>query len=217
MLGVGSLVARGPPRLAPRVCRALQAPDRVQGLARRQGGLLQEKGAFLGVYRHLHGPAKVQEHTTEAMYPPLPPEHQEDFHSSKDFMKNLQTVEEKMYQINRPKHFGWYSFMLEQDYLPFGGLDWLQFVTQTHVVAGLPECQVGEETSTSATHALAPTIPPTPAPTILPPTPAPTIPPPPQDTTNIDKLVEELAPRVEEAILNDHLYTVHGFEEPNDR
>ena len=29
-------------------------------------------------------------------------------------MKNLKTVEEKQYQINRPKYYGWYSHILSQ-------------------------------------------------------------------------------------------------------
>ena len=36
------------------------------------------------------------------------------FEEAAEFMKNLKTVEEKQYQINRPKYYGWYSHILSQ-------------------------------------------------------------------------------------------------------
>jgi len=90
-----------------------------------------------GHCRCLHGPAQMNEHTPVPMYPPCP--RQTNYNEAKTFMKNLKTVEEKQYQINRPKYYGWYSYILTQDWQPFDSLEFLQFATQTHVVGGLPE------------------------------------------------------------------------------
>ncbi len=35
------------------------------------------------------------------------------FFRTKEAVKSLKTVEEKMYQINRPKMFGWYSYIVK--------------------------------------------------------------------------------------------------------
>ena len=32
-------------------------------------------------------------------------------------VKDLKTVEEKMYQINRPKMYGWYTYKVSPDYI----------------------------------------------------------------------------------------------------
>ena len=36
------------------------------------------------------------------------------FGEATEFIKNLKTVEEKQYQMNRPKYYGWYSHILSQ-------------------------------------------------------------------------------------------------------
>ena len=81
----------------------------------------------LALLRSLHGPGRPQEHTATPQYPPIKvgtPESwlSSSFHSQEkkkfeeatEFMKNLKTVEEKQYQINRPKYYGWYSHTLSQ-------------------------------------------------------------------------------------------------------
>ena len=37
---------------------------------------------------------------------------------TKDAIKSLKTVEEKMYQINRPKKYGWYSYQVDTQWMP---------------------------------------------------------------------------------------------------
>jgi len=92
--------------------------------------------------RGLHGPPKVNEHSDVPLYPPISKyknEKESNADKTKNFMAKLGTVEEKQYHINRPKRHGWYSYILEQSWIPCDSKDFLQFATQTHVVEGLPD------------------------------------------------------------------------------
>jgi len=134
------------------------------------------------VIRSLHGPPKVNEYSEVPLYPPIPKykdKKESNIAKTKNFMEKLGTVEEKQYQLNRPKYYGWYSYMLDQNWIPCDAKEFLQFATQTHVVDGLPDYYNAKD-------------------------------------EKIDKLVDELAPLIEETILNHSLYTESGFEVPND-
>lgn len=92
--------------------------------------------------RTLHGPPKPNEYTSKPLYPPIPQyrsENEKRVSVAKEAVKNMSTVEEKMYQINRPKYFGWYSYLIDPNYLPVDILDFSKFSTWTHVVDELPE------------------------------------------------------------------------------
>jgi len=131
----------------------------------------------------LHGPPRPNNHTAVAQYPPIPGhKHQKgaDDAQAKSLMAKLKTVEEKQYQINRPKYYGWYSFKLYQDWIPADGKDFLQFATQTRIVDGLPSCYNGQEDD------------------------------------SVDKLVDQIAPLVEQIVINDQLYSERGPEVSND-
>lgn len=92
--------------------------------------------------RSLHGPPKVNEFADEPLYPPIPQfKDKKDvgITKTKNFIAKLGTVEEKQYFINKPKYYGWYSYMLDQSWIPCDARPFLQFATQTHVVETLPE------------------------------------------------------------------------------
>jgi len=132
--------------------------------------------------RGLHGPPKVNEHSNVPLYPPIPKfkdKKESNVAKTKNFMANLGTVEEKQYQINRPKYYGWYSYMIDQRWIPCDAGEFLRFATQTHVVDGLPEYYNAVNGS-------------------------------------IDNIVNEIAPFVEQTILNHSLYSEHSFEVEND-
>lgn len=132
--------------------------------------------------RNLHGPPKINEHSDVPLYPPIPKfknKKESNADKAKNFIAKLGTVEEKQFQINRPKYFGWYSYMLNQDWIPCDAKEFLQFATQTHVVDGLPEYYNEKD-------------------------------------EEVDRLVAELAPLVEQTILNHSLYSENFFEVPND-
>lgn len=131
----------------------------------------------------IHGPARPNNHTPVAQYPPIPGhknKKETDDAKAKSFMNKLKTVEEKQYQINRPKYYGWYSYKLYQDWIPADGKDFLQFATQTRVIDGLPSCYHSQEDD------------------------------------NVDKLVDQIAPLVEQLVINDQLYSERGSEVSND-
>jgi len=132
--------------------------------------------------RALHGPPRPSEHTAVAQYPPIPahknPKEAADA-KAKSFMAKLKTVEEKQYQINRPKYYGWYSYILTQNWVPVDAKEFLQFATQTRVVEGLPSCYNGNE-------------------------------------ERVNQLVDNIAPIVEQIVLNDQLYSEQGREVEND-
>lgn len=133
-------------------------------------------------FRQLHGPPKVNEHSDVPLYPPIPPfkdKHEANSVKTKSFLSKLGTVEEKQYQINRPKYYGWYSYMLTQNWIPSDSRDFLQFATQTHVTEGLPEYYTTND-------------------------------------ANVDTLVDEIAPLIEEILINHSFYKVNSLDVPND-
>jgi len=132
--------------------------------------------------RTLHGPPKVNEYSDVPLYPPLPKfknEKESNADKTKNFMAKLGTVEEKQYHINRPKNHGWYSYMLDQKWIPCDSKEFFQFATQTHVVEGLPDYYI-------------------------------------QKDEMVEKLIDEIAPIIEQTILNQSLYTQKAYEVPNE-
>lgn len=46
-------------------------------------------------------------------------------------IKNLATVEEKLFAINLPKYYGWPTFVLKENFVPYNFLPFSQFITRT--------------------------------------------------------------------------------------
>lgn len=57
-----------------------------------------------------------------------------------DKIKNLETVEEKLFEINMPRYYGWKSLILQEHRIPYDALSHAQHCTRTHIVkeSGLP-------------------------------------------------------------------------------
>lgn len=57
-------------------------------------------------------------------------------------IRNLETVEEKLFKVNMPRYYGWKLLHLEESKIPYGILKYTQYITRTHVMKepGLPTC-----------------------------------------------------------------------------
>ncbi|XP_044259375.1 28S ribosomal protein S30, mitochondrial isoform X2 [Tribolium madens] len=64
-------------------------------------------------------PDKIQERKKEALY---------------EEIKAVKTVEEKQIKLNMPKYYGFKSYMLYEDYIPYNSLSLIQHVTRTHLI-----------------------------------------------------------------------------------
>ena len=74
-----------------------------------------------------------------AVYPSIPGHATKDEalrHQLKENIKQLKTVEEKQFAINRPKYYGWYSSIIDSDFIPPDALDFVQFATWTTKIEG---------------------------------------------------------------------------------
>jgi len=92
--------------------------------------------------RSLHGPPRENEYADAPLYPPIPQfkdKTEANIAKTKNFMAKLGTVEEKQFYLNKPKYYGWYSYLLNMDWIPCDSRPFFQFATQTHVVEDLPE------------------------------------------------------------------------------
>lgn len=50
-----------------------------------------------------------------------------------DWIKSHDTVEEKLFELNMPKYYGWRSVILRDNAVPYNFLPWAQFATRTHL------------------------------------------------------------------------------------
>jgi small subunit ribosomal protein S30 len=48
-------------------------------------------------------------------------------------IKSIKTVEEKLFEINMPRYYGWRSIMLSEGSIPYDSLPFVQHVTRTHL------------------------------------------------------------------------------------
>ena len=104
--------------------------------------LLIDFTKILPLTRCLHGPPKTNEYSDVPLYPPIPQfknKKEKGIAETKSRMEKLGTVEEKQYFLNKPKYYGWYSYLLSHDWIPQDCKPFLQFATQTHIVEDLPE------------------------------------------------------------------------------
>lgn len=83
--------------------------------------------------------------TVEAVYPAI-----EDLGFEKkvlkrkqqwhDKIKSLKTVEEKLFELNMPRYYGWKLILLKEHNIPYDSLSHAQYITRTHIMRepGLP-------------------------------------------------------------------------------
>ncbi|KAJ1531954.1 hypothetical protein ONE63_000592 [Megalurothrips usitatus] len=53
-----------------------------------------------------------------------------------DWLKSHETVEEKLFELNMPKYYGWNSVILRDNAVPYNFVPWSQFATRTHLEVG---------------------------------------------------------------------------------
>lgn len=61
--------------------------------------------------------------------------------TERESIKDVPTIEEKQIRLNMPRYYGFKSYMLNEDYIPYNNLTLAQHVTRTHLVVNneLPE------------------------------------------------------------------------------
>lgn len=80
-----------------------------------------------------------EEYTTTPQYPPIldlsyekkVERRQETIHEE---IKAVKTVEEKQIKLNMPRYYGFKSYMLKEDYVPYNSLPLTQHITKTHLI-----------------------------------------------------------------------------------
>ncbi|KAK3921872.1 28S ribosomal protein S30, mitochondrial [Frankliniella fusca] len=50
-----------------------------------------------------------------------------------DWLRSHDTIEEKLFELNMPKYYGWNSVILRDDAVPYNFLPWARFSTRTHI------------------------------------------------------------------------------------
>ncbi|XP_018574152.1 39S ribosomal protein S30, mitochondrial [Anoplophora glabripennis] len=87
-----------------------------------------------------------EEYTATPQYPPiLDLSFEKRLERKKEAMheeiKAVKTVEEKQIKLNMPRFYGFKSYMLKEDYVPYNNLPLIQHVTKTHLIVNndLPE------------------------------------------------------------------------------
>jgi small subunit ribosomal protein S30 len=48
-------------------------------------------------------------------------------------IKSIKTVEEKLFEINMPRYYGWKPIVLKEGSIPYDSLPFVQHVTRTHI------------------------------------------------------------------------------------
>ncbi|XP_967403.2 large ribosomal subunit protein mL65 [Tribolium castaneum] len=79
------------------------------------------------------------EYTATPQYPPIldmSPEKVRERRKEEEYegIKAVKTVEEKQIKLNMPKYYGFKSYMLYEDYIPYNSLPLIQHVTRTHLI-----------------------------------------------------------------------------------
>lgn len=90
---------------------------------------------------------KIDELESEIDFPPIQDltrdarnrRKREEWH---DKVKKLGTVEEKIFELNMPRYYGWKTVIIKEETIPYDPLSHTQYVTRTHVMnePGLPDC-----------------------------------------------------------------------------
>jgi len=83
---------------------------------------------------------------TQELYPPIRDLSRKGIKNTKiqilcNKIRNLETVEEKIFKINMPRYYGWKTLILNEYKIPYNSLTHAQHITRTHIVKefGLPD------------------------------------------------------------------------------
>lgn len=78
-----------------------------------------------------------QEYTDTPQYPPIldisyEARIEREKNAWHEKIKSLKTVEEKLFEINMPRYYGWKPIMLWEELIPYNAMPFAQHVTRTH-------------------------------------------------------------------------------------
>lgn len=81
---------------------------------------------------------REDDYNTVVKYPPIEviddkTKKQKEDQNYYDLIKRQKTIEEKQIAINMPRYWGWKCFVIEEEVVPFDGLNFMKHVTKTHV------------------------------------------------------------------------------------
>lgn len=79
------------------------------------------------------------EYTATPQYPPILDKSRVEFKKRQradrdEELKNVKTVEEKQIKLNMLKYYGFKTYMLMEDHIPYNNLTLAQHVTRTHLI-----------------------------------------------------------------------------------
>lgn len=91
------------------------------------------------IARYLASVLKNEEYTVTPQYPPiLDLSYEKKLERRKEAMheeiKAVKTVEEKQIKLNMPRYYGFKTYMLKENYVPYNNLPLAQHVTKTHLI-----------------------------------------------------------------------------------
>ena len=88
--------------------------------------------------KSIHGPQTTEnEFVDVAQYPEIKRFNSRDEEEEAklvNLVKNLKTVEEKLWYINKPKYYGWQSTVIDASWIRPASLDLVQYITNTTIV-----------------------------------------------------------------------------------
>lgn len=86
------------------------------------------------------------EYTDQPNYPPILDmtpngKKKRERETTRQNIKNINTVEEKQIALNMPRYYGWECVMLNEDKIPYNAMPLVQYYTRTHFkpVESLPD------------------------------------------------------------------------------
>ncbi|XP_059478935.1 large ribosomal subunit protein mL65 [Neocloeon triangulifer] len=99
--------------------------------------------------------ANPEEYSQEPQYPPIKDitwrgRRKDEAEAWHEKIQNLDTVEEKLIEINIPRYYGWKCHMLTEGDIKYNTLALHQHITRTHLVNGLPAIYNSNEIEAAA-------------------------------------------------------------------
>lgn len=88
--------------------------------------------------------AQHEEYTDEAQYPPIldlsyDANKLRKVQSWHEKIKSLNTIEEKLMELNMPRYYGYPCMMLNDRKFPYNSMPFIQYCTRTHFKENLPD------------------------------------------------------------------------------
>lgn len=77
------------------------------------------------------------EYTEHVQYPKIETEreiNEKETIAWYDKIKRIKSVEEKLFEINVPRYWGWKCLLLKEGEIPYNSLDFTKFITRTHLI-----------------------------------------------------------------------------------